>query len=356
VFNTRYKILYTKYSLWLIAFFLFFNVAIAEELIAPSFRVLDPVFQTGGGEEMTSTSFRLTGSISQVAIGTSTASGFEVKGGFLYFPEVTKPVVTATAGDGQVDLSWTASVGVLGWTVSGYNIGQATISGGPYTYTSAGFVLASTRSGLTNGTTYYFVVRPEDAFGNSIATSTEVSAAPAAAVAPPPPPPAPGGGGIILELLKLFAKPFPPPLPVPPVVSEVEPPIVVCPYPVTDLNCDGRINLQDLSVFLFLEPKIAPNPADFNGDQKVDTRDLSVLFFDWTYQLFSFAPEPEKESVIEEEERQSFLERFLPSLPAAVSELPEGEEEAEAPRVGIFQRIWQFVIWAIEKVKEFFVL
>ena len=74
---------------------------------------------------------------------------------------------------------------LLGWTVSGYTVGQATASGGPYSYTSVGNVLAATRSSLTNGTPYYFVIRIQDAFSNFVATSSEVTATPASA----------GGGG-----------------------------------------------------------------------------------------------------------------------------------------------------------------
>ncbi|MEK7195105.1 MAG: dockerin type I repeat-containing protein, partial [Patescibacteria group bacterium] len=57
----------------------------------------------------------------------------------------------------------------------------------PYTYTSVGNVLSSTRTSLTAGTTYYFVIRVADALGYFIATSTESSAVPTA--------PSSGGGG-----------------------------------------------------------------------------------------------------------------------------------------------------------------
>ncbi|MEK7082687.1 MAG: hypothetical protein AAB972_00825, partial [Patescibacteria group bacterium] len=150
----------------------------ADEFTSSSFRVLDPVIYPAGYG--TSTDYQLWSSLAQLGIGTSTATNFTVHGGFLPFPTVTTPVVSATAGNAQVALSWTAATGALGWTVSGYNVGQSTTAGGTYTYTSVGNVTSSTRTGLSNGTTYYFVVRPEDAFGNAIATSSEVSSAPAA--------------------------------------------------------------------------------------------------------------------------------------------------------------------------------
>ena len=165
----------------------------ADEFTSSSFRLFDPVMAPAGFS--TSTGFQLWGTVAEIALGTSTASSFQLGGGFLRYPFASTPVVSATAGDGQTALSWTASQGVLGWTASGYNIGQATISGGPYTYTSLGNVTSSTRTGLSNSTTYYFVVVAKDAFGNAIATSTQVSATPVAAPAPPPPSGGGGGGG-----------------------------------------------------------------------------------------------------------------------------------------------------------------
>lgn len=177
----------------------------SDEFTSSSYKVLDPVMNAGGYG--TSTSFSLFGVISQISIGTSTSVTFGNNAGFLYFPFASSPIVSATAGNGQVALSWTASQGVLGWNVAGYNVGQATVSGGPYSYSSSlGNVTSSTRTGLTNGTTYYFVVRSEDAFGNSVATSSQVSSMPVAPAPTPTPTPttssssgggAGGGGGII---------------------------------------------------------------------------------------------------------------------------------------------------------------
>jgi len=165
----------------------------AEVLKGSSFQILDPVI-TVSGERATSTSFTLLSAFSQFGIGTSTATTFQLNPGFLAFPVVTLPSVTATVGDSNVVLSWTTSTGKVGWNVSGYTVGQATVSGGPYSYTSVGNVTSSTRSGLSNGAEYFFVVLPEDAFSNRIATSTEVSGTPVAG-APSPTTPGTGGGG-----------------------------------------------------------------------------------------------------------------------------------------------------------------
>lgn len=158
-------------------------LAYADEFSATNFKLLDPVLFSG--EYATSTDYSLFSVLSQNAIGTSTASSFTVFGGFLHFPFVTTPVVSATTGDSAVDLSWTAASAGTGWTVGGYTIGQSTTSGGPYTFTSVGNVLASSRAGLSNGTPYYFVIQVTDALGYVIATSSQISVTPAASATPP---------------------------------------------------------------------------------------------------------------------------------------------------------------------------
>lgn len=51
-----------------------------------------------------------------------------------------------------------------------------------------------------------------------------------------------------------------------------------------DLNCNGRVNLQDFSILLFFWKTTVPsNPrADINQDGIVNIRDLSILLFWWT--------------------------------------------------------------------------
>lgn len=160
----------------------------ATEFTSTDFQVLDPVLEPAGYS--TSDGFQLFGTLGQIAIATSSITSFNLAGGFLFFPTTTPPTgVSATAGNGEVNLSWTAGSAVLGWTVGGYNVGKSTASGGPYTYTSVGNVTSKTMTGLTNGTTYYFVIRNEDSLSpsNSIATSTQVSATPIAPSSSPSP-------------------------------------------------------------------------------------------------------------------------------------------------------------------------
>jgi endo-1,4-beta-xylanase len=83
--------------------------------------------------------------------------------------------LTATAGNAQVQLSWNASTGA-----TGYNVKRATTSGGPYTTVASVSTTSFTNMGLTNGTTYFYVVSAFNSNGES-ANSGEVPATPLAA-------------------------------------------------------------------------------------------------------------------------------------------------------------------------------
>ncbi|SHK78899.1 fibronectin type III domain-containing protein [Desulforamulus aeronauticus] len=81
--------------------------------------------------------------------------------------------LTATAGNAQVNLSWTAVAGA-----TGYNVKRATTAGGPYTTIATSVTEAVyTDSTVTNGTTYYYVVTAVSNDGESD-PSNEVSATP----------------------------------------------------------------------------------------------------------------------------------------------------------------------------------
>lgn len=62
----------------------------------------------------------------------------------------------------------------------------------------------------------------------------------------------------------------------------------------SDLNCDKKVDLKDLSIFLYFSSIPEPekfSPADLNRDAKVDTRDLSILFSQWNGKFLTFTPE-----------------------------------------------------------------
>ena len=87
-------------------------------------------------------------------------------------PPATPTGLAATAGDGQIALSWGAAAG------TGYNIKRAPASGGPYTIIATGITNTSyTDFGLANGTIYYYVVSTINGMGES-ANATPVSATP----------------------------------------------------------------------------------------------------------------------------------------------------------------------------------
>ena len=81
--------------------------------------------------------------------------------------------LTATAGDGQVSLSWNTAAGA-----TSYNAKRATTSGGPYTTIASGLT-ANTYNDTQalNGTTYYYVVSGVNGAGEG-PNSAEASATP----------------------------------------------------------------------------------------------------------------------------------------------------------------------------------
>ena len=81
--------------------------------------------------------------------------------------------LAATAGNAQVALSWNASTGA-----TSYSVKRSTTNGGPYTNLATGVTTTSfTNTGLTNGTTYYYVVSAINGNGES-QNSAQASATP----------------------------------------------------------------------------------------------------------------------------------------------------------------------------------
>ncbi len=85
--------------------------------------------------------------------------------------------LAATPGNGQISLTWTAASGA-----TAYRIHRGTASGGPYTTIQSNWTGTSfTNTGLTNGTTYYYVVTATNGVGEG-PNSNEAAATP---VVPP---------------------------------------------------------------------------------------------------------------------------------------------------------------------------
>jgi hypothetical protein len=91
-------------------------------------------------------------------------------------PPPTPTGLAATAGNGQVSLSWNASAGA-----ASYNVGRSTTTGGPYSIVGTPTVTNFTDTTVTNGTTYFYVVAAADLAGPS-ANSAQVSAAPSGSI------------------------------------------------------------------------------------------------------------------------------------------------------------------------------
>jgi len=87
-------------------------------------------------------------------------------------PPAAPTGLAATAGNAQVSLTWGASAGA-----TSYHVKRSTTSGGPYTQVGAPTAANFTDTGLTNGTTYFYVVTAVNSAGES-GNSNEASATP----------------------------------------------------------------------------------------------------------------------------------------------------------------------------------
>jgi len=91
-------------------------------------------------------------------------------------PPATPSGLTATAGNQQVALMWSAVT-----TASNYHVKRGTVSGGPYSTVASPSTTSYTDTSLANGTAYYYVVSAVNANGES-GNSGETSATPAVPV------------------------------------------------------------------------------------------------------------------------------------------------------------------------------
>jgi fibronectin type 3 domain-containing protein len=111
------------------------------------------------------------------AVNTNGESGYSSQASAT--PQVPLPLpptnLSANAGNAQVSLTWTASPGA-----ASYNMYRSTTNGGPYAKIASGIVSTNTTdTGVTNGTTYYYVVTAVNTGGES-GYSGQASATPQA--------------------------------------------------------------------------------------------------------------------------------------------------------------------------------
>jgi fibronectin type 3 domain-containing protein len=111
---------------------------------------------------------------SVTAVNGSGESALSAYAGATPGPPAAPTGLSATAGNNQVALSWTASSGA-----TSYNVKRATVSGGPYTTIASPTTANYTDTTAVNGTTYYYVVSAVNGSGES-ANSSQVSATPSA--------------------------------------------------------------------------------------------------------------------------------------------------------------------------------
>jgi fibronectin type 3 domain-containing protein len=108
--------------------------------------------------------------VSAVRTGSESANSAEVSG----TPQIPAPLppadLTATAGNGQVILTWADSTGA-----TNYNVQQSLSSSGPFASIAVTNLNSFTNTGLTNGVTYYYVVSALNMGGAS--TNSNVAAA-----------------------------------------------------------------------------------------------------------------------------------------------------------------------------------
>jgi fibronectin type 3 domain-containing protein len=162
-----------------------FNVAINGTSVLSNFDIFAQVGENHALVEQFNATANSSGQI-VVAFTQGSADNPSIAGLEVWTPaSVTVPAtptgVAATAGVGQVSLSWTASTGA-----AGYNIYRSTTSGGEGTtaYVSGVTATSYTDTAVTDGTAYYYTVSAENSAGNS-AQSSQVSATPTTGVTVP---------------------------------------------------------------------------------------------------------------------------------------------------------------------------
>src|SRR5262249_48898877 len=104
------------------------------------------------------------------AVNASGSSPLSAQVSALTMPAAPTGVAASPVSSTQIKLTWPVVTGA-----SSYSLPRATVSGGPYTSAGSVATTAFSDTGLTPGTTYFFVVQAVNASGSS-APSSQVSA------------------------------------------------------------------------------------------------------------------------------------------------------------------------------------
>ncbi len=173
-------------SLYTLVFSVDFGSAASSS--STNFQINNPIISSGQ-QNSSSTNFKAGQSVYQSVTGKASSTNFQLWSGFQYFFKANTNTLTTTAGDSEVDLSWSVPQTFLGITVGSYELGVGTISG-TYTYENVGNVTTFTKTGLSNSTQYYFKIKSKTLGGTVLTHSNESSATPSSSTSPTP-----GGGG-----------------------------------------------------------------------------------------------------------------------------------------------------------------
>ena len=113
------------------------------------------------------------GGVLSISLGPRSAAIYIAQAGQDLTPGSVPADLTATAGNGQVTLAWSAAP-----DASGYNVYRSQLSGGGYQLVGASASTGYVDSAVENGEQYFYVVKALDAAGNESAASNEASATP----------------------------------------------------------------------------------------------------------------------------------------------------------------------------------
>ena len=187
------KILSVAIGAFLLACVAFPMRALLASYGSAGFSIYNPINGAGGGMSAGGT-FRALQSIGQSIVGKSASSHFQVWSGFEYFPTVGTMTLSGSGGTQQASFSWNALPSFNGHNIDHYEFGIGAISGS-YVFEPIGIATTFVKTGLSNSTQYYAIIKAVSTSGKTLAFSNEVQATTGASAVTPPDNGNGGGGG-----------------------------------------------------------------------------------------------------------------------------------------------------------------